>query len=361
MPLPPLREIHRALVAVPSVSGSEARVVRVAARLLARAGLQPRISGRNVHAVIGRGGPCLLLNSHLDTVPPNASWTLDPFTPLRKGDRLYGLGASDAKASVAAMIAALPTLTDLVRRRGGKIIFAATCDEETGGKGLEVLLPRLGRIDAAVIGEPTACDPYTGQRGLVILRATARGRSAHASRPARGVNAVALAARDVLRLSRLRLRRHPLMGRGTVAATLIQGGTRRNVIPAACEFWIDIRTTPLDPNARTVARVKRLLASDVHVHSMRLDPVETPASHPIARAARAAHPAGRPGALMGTSDLVFCAKRGIPGIILGPGFPRLSHAPDEFVTDAQLRKAASLYPRIVEAWLALAGRRRRTS
>ncbi len=351
MALPPLPALHRALVAIPSVSGSEARAADQVARWLRAAGLRPVRSGRNVHAVIGKGRPCLLLNSHLDTVPANPSWTRNPFKPKRVGDRLYGLGSSDAKASVAAMLSSLPMIAAIVKRRGGKLVFAATCDEETGGKGLEVLLPRLGRIDAAVIGEPTACDPYTGQRGLVILKATARGRSAHASRPQKGINALEIAARDILGLKRLKLRRHPLMGSGSIAATMIQGGTRRNVIPAACEFWIDIRTTPLDPNADTVRRVTRLIESDVHVHSMRLDAVETGEREPIVRAARAAHPGGKPGALMGTSDLVFCAKRGIPGVILGPGLPRLSHAPDEYVTDGQLRKAAALYPRIVGAYL----------
>lgn len=353
MPLPALLEIHRSLTAVPSVSGSEVAAVSLVARWLRTAGFRPRVSGRNVSCVLGVRGRTLLLNSHLDTVPPNPSWTLDPFRPLRRGDRLYGLGASDAKASVAAMMASLPAIADGLRKRGGgRVVFAATCDEETGGQGLEALLPNLGRIDAAVIGEPTACDPYLGQRGLVILRAVARGRSAHASRPARGVNAVEIAARDILRLRGLpAFRRHPLMGRATVAATMIQGGTRRNVIPASCEFWIDIRTTPLDPNAAMVRRMKRLLESRVHVHSMRLAPVETSPSERIAKAAFAAHPSGQVGALMGTSDLVFCAKRGIPGVILGPGFPRLSHAPDEYVTDAQLRKASFLYPRVVEAYL----------
>jgi len=336
------------------VSGGEARLAAKVAGFLRAAGFQPRSSGRNVYAVFGCGSPTLLINSHLDTVPPNPSWTVDPFRPRRVGNRLYGLGSSDAKASMAAMLSSLPAVAAILRRRGGRVVFAATCDEETGGQGLEVLLPRLGRIDAALIGEPTSCDLYTGQRGLLILKATARGRSAHASRPARGVNAVEIAARDILRLSSFRLRRHPLMGAGSTAATLIQGGTRRNVIPASCEFWIDIRTTPFDPNAGVVRRMRRLLESEVHVHSMRLDPVETPASEPIVRAARAAHPAGRIGALLGTSDLVFCAKRGIPGVILGPGLPRLSHAPDEYVTDGQLSRAAALYPRIVDAYLSLA-------
>ncbi len=315
------------------------------------AGLKPVRWGRNVYARIGKEGPCLLVNSHLDTVPANPSWTLDPFTPRRVADRLYGLGSSDAKASVSAMIASIPAFTEIAKRRGGSIILAFTCDEETGGQGLEVLLPRLGPLSAALIGEPTSCDPYLGQRGLVILRATARGKSAHASRPEKGVNAIELAARDILRLGRLKLKRHPLMGSGSVAATMIQGGTRRNVIPAACEFWIDLRTTPLDPNASVVRRATALLRSEVHVHSQRLDPVLTSRSQPIVKAARAAHPSGRPGALLGTSDLVFCAKRGIPGVILGPGFPKLSHAPDEYVTDAQMNRAAALYPKIVDAYL----------
>ena len=351
MALPPLPELHRALVAIPSVSGSESRAADQVARWLKASGFKPVRSGRNVHTVIGKGRPTLLLNSHLDTVPANPSWTLNPFKPKRVGDRLYGLGSSDAKASVAAMLSSLPEIARIAKQRGGRVVFAATCEEETGGKGLGTLLPRLGRLDAAVIGEPTACDPYVGQRGMVILRMTAMGRSAHASRPQRGVNALEIAARDILRLKTVRLRRHPLMGSGSVAATMIQGGTRRNVIPATCEFWIDIRTTPLDPNPSVIRRMRRLLESRLHVHSMRFAPVETPASSPIVRAAGSAHPAGRPGALMGTSDLVFCAMRGIPGVILGPGFPRLSHAPDEFVTDGQLRKAAALYPRIVDAYL----------
>ena len=349
-----LSELHRVLTSIPSVSGSEGKAAAWVAGRLKAAGFAPRRLGRNVWTVIGSKGPVLLLNSHLDTVPPNSSWTQDPFKPIRKGNRLYGLGASDAKASVAAMLSSLPRIRGIVKALGGRVIFAATCDEETGGKGLEVLLPKLGRIDAAVIGEPTACDPYLGQRGLVILKATARGRSAHASRPERGMNALTIAARDILRLSSLPpFRKHLLMGRATVTATMMQSGTRRNVIPASAEFWIDIRTTPLDPNAKMVRKVSRLLESEVLVHSMRLDPVETKKSQPISRAVLAAHPKGKVGALMGTSDLVFCAKRGIPGVILGPGLPGLSHAPDEYVTDSQLEKAAALYPRIVAAYLSL--------
>src|SRR5205085_7641695 len=113
------------------------------------------------------------------TVPAVEGWTADPWVPRIEGDRLVGLGASDAKASVAALLEAFLTapLAGNVR-----VVFAATCDEETGGQGLEKLVPHL-TFDAAIVGEPNGFRPAIAQKGLLKLKLTARGRAGHAARP----------------------------------------------------------------------------------------------------------------------------------------------------------------------------------
>src|SRR5690606_6068964 len=171
-------------------------------------------------------------------------WESDPWTPHRHEGRLYGLGSGDAKASVAAMA----TATVRIARQGlaaGRLVFAATVMEEVGHGGLEHVAPTLGHIDGAFVGEPTNLEPALAQGGLLILEGTARGRTAHAARAHLGINALTIAARDVLAIDALTLDRvHPLLGASSINVTQIQAGTRHNVIPDTCDFVVDVRYTP---------------------------------------------------------------------------------------------------------------------
>ena len=194
-------------VAIPTVSGQEGRLADRIAEICGEAGVPATRRGRNVLAARGEGSPCLLLNSHLDTVPPVEGWSADPWTPRVEGERLVGLGSNDAKASVAAMLEAF-LAAPLPGR--GRLLFAATCDEETGGEGLEKLVADLA-FDAAIIGEPNGFAVAVSQKGLVKLKLTARGRAGHAARPHLADNAIVRAARDVSRDRRAGVpRRGPL-------------------------------------------------------------------------------------------------------------------------------------------------------
>jgi acetylornithine deacetylase len=337
-------ELTRALVRIPSVSGGESECVAFLAGEL-RA-FDPVVSGRNLFAVRGDGPRTLLLNSHTDTVPASADWTLDPHAAELRDGKVHGLGANDAKGPLAALACAFATAAVPA---GARLVLAATCEEETGGPGLGTLLPELPRPDAAVVGEPTGLAVCSGQRGLLRLRLTARGRSAHASRPWQGENAIAKAALDILALERLDLGEpHPQLGAATLQVTMIEGGVRTNVVPSACTLEIDARTLPGLDNSTLHDRVVACVESDVELVSDRFAPVETSPGEAIVRAALAAAGCDAPSSFGGVSDLHHV--RHVPGIVLGPGRSEQSHAADEWIETNQLERAVDVYSETIRRY-----------
>jgi acetylornithine deacetylase len=343
-------ELLRALVRLQRPSGHEEAARDLVAGALRDGGVEPRLRGRNVLAEVGPADrPALLLNSHLDTVRAGAGWTRDPRDPGEDPDRVWGLGSNDAGGAGVAMTAAFLALArgDLPRR----LVLALTCDEETGGEGLEVVRGELVGLAAAVIGEPTGLALCPAQRGLIRFEITVRGRSAHASRPWQGENAIEGAVEDVGRLLALRWpREHELLGPATLAVTRIEGGTAANVIPDRCVVTGDARPTPLHPNEEMVAAIRSCVRrGEITAMRARMTPVATPLDASIVRAARAAIPGAPVRAFGGVSDLFHV--RDVPGVILGPGAPERSHAPDEWIGTDEIRAAADAYRRVVETWM----------
>ncbi|MCG3127846.1 MAG: Succinyl-diaminopimelate desuccinylase [Phycisphaerae bacterium] len=351
------RLVH--LVATPSVSKQEHSIASLVVSELESAGIATIRSGNNVWCEIGdQPRPRLLLNSHLDTVPAGKNWTGDPWKPHVERGRVTGLGANDAKGCVAAMIdAALAARRDLDNVGGlhGKLVLALTAEEENSGAGLSEIIERLKPIDAAIVGEPTALVPMIAQRGLLILRCVAHGRSGHpANTPSDSAdNAILTAAGDIARLRDFDWGpAHPLLGRTHAHATQINGGVSRNVIPDACEFFVDVRTTPGLSHAQLVERVRAALRSEVLVHSDRLVPVQTDARHAVVRAVLAALPDARPQGSPAMSDMVFLD--GVPAVKIGPGDTTRSHTPDEYILVEELERGAAAYTQVVRHFFRLA-------
>lgn len=344
-------ELLRALVRIPSVSGDEVACRDALAAWLDEHGVATHVDGRNVVGVIEGRDPDaagLLLCSHIDVVPVGDGWTRDPWDGALEDGKVFGRGSNDAKSSVAAMAWAATRLDPATLR--GRLVLAFVCDEETGGEGLEVLAPRLPPFTASVVGEPTGLDVCPGQRGLLRAALVAKGRSAHASRPWEGENAIARAARDVLAVEALDLGpSDPVLGPATLVATIIEGGTRANVIPGACRVELDGRPTSACDAETMLARLGAVVASEVVVRSRRFEPVATPEDAAIVRTARAASPEARVRPFGGVSDLFHV--RHVPGVICGPGTSVASHAPDEWVAVEQVERAAAVYERIARAWL----------
>ena len=225
-------DLLRTLIATPSPSRDESRTADLIFAYLAEHGAAPERLHNNVFARsagFDPARPTLLLNSHHDTVRPAASYTRDPYAPTVEGDRLYGLGSNDAGASAVSLTQTF--LTQRTRPLPFNLLLALSAEEECMGEhGMRTLLPQLGRIDMAIVGEPTGMQAAVGERGLVVLDCEARGKSGHAARN-EGVNALYIALDDIARLRDFRFdRRSDLLGPIGIAVTQIAAGTHHGCL-----------------------------------------------------------------------------------------------------------------------------------
>ncbi|RKH13451.1 M20/M25/M40 family metallo-hydrolase [Corallococcus sp. CA053C] len=340
-------ELLTRLVATPSVSGDEARIADLVASQAESWGARVHRQGHNVWFSVGSGPKRVLVNSHLDTVKPCAGWNTEPHEPVWKDDTLYGLGANDAKGCVTAMLLTAKALLTEGAPKGVECVFALTAEEETGGQGLGPLLSTLGPLDAAIVGEPTSLKPCTAQRGMLLLRCVAHGKSGHVAHAHGLENAILKAARDIQAVSALRFPAHPLLGEARAQVTQVSGGLSRNQVPDRCEFFVDLRTTPGMDHAKVAEQVGAALESQVVVHSARYLPKGTDAGHPLVRAAVAASGEATVGSST-TSDWAFLGE--VPAVKVGPGDTLRSHQANEYLTRAELEAGLAFYRRLLHGY-----------
>ena len=345
--------LHRALVATPSLSHEEAAAADLLEKHFVDAGLEVRRIDDNVVVSVGEGPRTLLLNSHLDVVPPSADHPFSPFEPTVQDSEVFGRGTVDAKGCVASMATALIRL----KANGGvpegtRVMGAFTVCEETGGtdNGLEAIRPELPSIDAALIGEPTHMQPCVAQKGLLILRLDASGTSSHAARAAEGDNAISRMVRDLALLANFEFDRvHPFLGETTQNVTVIEGGTARNMIPDRCSAWIDIRSTPSYTHPEIAALLNEQLESDVVIHSERFIPVETKPDEAIVQACLQARDGAEPFGSPTMSDWIHVHD--IPAVKIGPGDSRKSHTAHESIDVFELHDSCAIYESIIQHYL----------
>ncbi len=345
-------ELLQSIVRIPSVSGEEEACRDYLAQWFADRGVQAWTSGRNVLATVqgeNPEGPGLLLLTHIDVVPVGPGWTREPWDGALEDGKVMGRGSNDAKSSAAAM-AWVAAHLDRSKIRG-RLTVALVCDEETGGEGIEACRDELPEFDASVVGEPTELHVCPGQRGLFRASVVATGRQCHASRPWEGINAIELAARDVLAIQALDLGgEDELLGPATLQCTVIQGGTRPNVLPGECVIELDGRPAPGCDNEQMLAKLTAAVEGEVKLRSNRFLPVKTPLDERIVQLAMEASPGDGPRRFGGVSDLFHVSHK--PGVVMGPGTSAASHAPDEWVAVEQVEAAVAAYDRIARAFLA---------
>jgi acetylornithine deacetylase/succinyl-diaminopimelate desuccinylase-like protein len=308
----------------------EAQIAAFVGAWLERAGLEVSVEepapGRP--NVVGRargrgGGRSLLLNAHMDTV--GTSGMEAPHTPRIDGDRLYGRGAYDMKAGLAAAM-----LTAAEARRlglGGDVFVAAVVDEEAESIGTEALVRNVV-ADAAIVTEPTGLDICIAHRGFVWAEIETVGRAAHGSRPDLGVDAIAKMGPVLVELERLAATlaagtRHPLLGTGSVHASTIEGGRELSTYPEQCVLGIERRTIPGESAQRVETELKQLVdGGDVRVTFSR-EPLETsPREAVVETLARCVRSTGFEPELVGApfwTDAGLLAGAGIPSVLFGPG------------------------------------------
>jgi len=355
----PTIALLKELIAIDSVNPSlvpgargESDVARRVALECISAGLSVDVTeiapGRpNVVAVLeGRApGPTLMFCGHLDTV--GVAGMSNPFQPVERDGRLYGRGAQDMKAGVAAMIGAARQLADAGGLERGRLIVASVVDEEHASIGAEALAARW-RADAAVVTEPTDLDVAVAHKGFQWIEIETRGRAAHGSRPREGRDAILRMGRVLGHLESLDRRLqaqppHPLLGTPSLHASVVVGGQEASSYPERCRLQIERRTLPgeaADAGARDVrAILERLRGEDSEFEGdARLtfgrDAYEIDPSHPLPEMlAHAAASAGRAPRRVGMSfwsDAAILSAAGIPSVLFGPGGAGL-HSTEEYV------------------------------
>ncbi|OYV73752.1 MAG: hypothetical protein B7Z72_01770 [Gemmatimonadetes bacterium 21-71-4] len=349
----------------------EAEAARLLAGVLEAWGLavevQEAAPGRpNVIARAGTPGErSLLFNGHLDVVGVDGMRHA-PFDAGERDGRLYGRGASDMKAGVAAMCAAAAlAAADLTQ---GELIVAAVADEEFESRGTRALLDRGVRAGAAIVTEPTGLAIMPAHRGFVWATLTFHGRAAHGSRWELGVDAIrhaglVLAELDVLDAGALARHTHPLAGRASLHASLVSGGTGMSTYPNRCELRIERRTVPGETPAQVMAELEaacqrvRARRPDLRVDT-RLDlaqsPSDVPLDAPIVRALREALDQQaipiRTGGMSAWTDCALLNEAGVPAICFGPGDIALAHSDEEFVDIEEIPRAAAVLERLARGW-----------
>jgi acetylornithine deacetylase len=375
----PEREVlalHEAITAIRSVSGEEAELADFLERWWRRRGVAPLRLGNSLlllssgpppaaGARPGEGDglpplPLLLLDTHLDTVPPVAGWSRDPWDSRPEGGKVYGLGANDAKAAVAGMIAAFAAFAEV--ELPFTVALALVEGEETRGTGTAAVLEELARQGrrpaAAVIGEPTGLDLAIAQKGLLVLELVTRGDACHAAhaRALGAANAARRLARDLVALEAVDLGpAHERLGAVTLEPTQLRAGTARNVVPDEAVALLDVRTTPMLPAAEVVRRIRQAVSGEVRVLSDRLAPRETAAGAAVVEAARRVRPEARIYGSATLSDMVFMAD--VPAVKCGPGSSERSHTADEFVWQEEVLAGARFYTRLIGSYAEQAANR----
>lgn len=339
-------DLLRALIAVPSFSREEAGTADVLAGFLEDRGVAVHRRGNNVWAFnrhYDPGRPTVLLNSHHDTVRPNPGYTRDPFTPTVEDGRLFGLGSNDAGGSAVSLLAAFLHFYGAEDLKYN-LCAAITAEEEvTGRDGLESVLPELGGIAFAVVGEPTGMRMAVAERGLMVLDCTAVGRAGHAAR-SEGVNAIYEALPDIEWFRNYRFpERSELFGDVRMSVTVIQAGSQHNVVPAECRFTVDVRVTDRYTLEEVLEVVRAHVRCRVEPRSLRLRPSRIALDHPLVRAGLSLGLTtfGSPT----TSDQTLLS---VPSVKMGPGDSARSHGADEYIGLDEVREAIPLYIRLLE-------------
>jgi acetylornithine deacetylase len=375
----PAIRLLRELVAINSVNPTlapgapgEAAIADFVATEMRRSGLDVAVErvadGRpNVVGVIeGRAkGRTLMLCGHTDTV--GVVGMEAPFTPVERDGRLYGRGAQDMKGGVAAMMSAAARISERGGLAAGRLIVAAVVDEEHLSIGADALV-KTWTADAAIVTEPTDLAIAVGHKGFAWVGVTVEGKAAHGSRPAEGQDAILRLGRVLTRLealdSTLQARPpHPLVGTGSLHASIIAGGHELSSYPDRATLQLERRILPTEPESTAIEEVRAILDAIRRedttfrgtADAMFSRPAyEVPPDHELPRAlAEAVTRAGAAARITGASfwtDAAVLGHAGIPSILFGPGGAGL-HSIEEYVNLADVTMCRDALIQLAGLWM----------
>lgn len=335
------------LIATPSFSKEEDNTADILEQFLERKKVKTRVHLNNIWATnkfYDESKPTVLLNSHHDTVKPNKGYTLDPFTPIENEGKLFGLGSNDAGGALVSLIATFLYYYSQPNLKYN-VAIAATAEEEiSGSNGLEALLPHLGDINCAIVGEPTEMQMAVAERGLMVLDCTAHGKAGHAARN-EGENAIYKAIKDIQWFQSCQFPKvSELLGPVKMSVTVIDTENKaHNVVPAECKFVVDVRVNELYTFEEVINAIRDHVQSDIRVRSFRLRSSSIALDHPLVKAGIQLRRSyyGSPT----TSDKALMP---FPALKMGPGDSARSHTANEYIYIDEINRGIELYIQLLE-------------
>jgi acetylornithine deacetylase len=342
------------LIAIPSLSREENNTADTIELFLKERNIDTKRVMNNVWCVnqhFDPAKPSILLNSHHDTVPPNTKYTNDPYLPKTSDGKLYGLGSTDAGASLVSLMAAFLYFYE-EEDLNYNLVFAASAEEEiSGSNGIEKLFSDeefkllFTHTDSfAIVGEPTALDLAIAEKGLLVLDCTVHGTAGHAARE-EGDNAIYKAMKAIDWVKNYHFEKvSELLGEVKMTVTSIQTENKaHNVVPATCSFVVDLRITELYTHEEIISVIKENVEADIKPRSIRLLSSSINPDHPIVKAGIEL---GRK--TYGSPTLSDQALIPLPSLKCGPGNSAQSHSADEFIAIADIEDGVGLYINLLQ-------------
>lgn len=338
-------DLLQKLIVIPSLSKEEALTAAVINAFLKERGVITHRKENNIWAFnkyYDSSKPTILLNSHHDTVKPNPGYTRDPFSADLEEGKLFGLGSNDAGGCLVSLIACFLHFHEQ-ENLNYNLCLAATAEEEISGKnGLELIIPELGPLEFAIVGEPTLMDLAIAERGLMVLDCVSHGKAGHAARE-EGENAIYKAIKDIEWFRTYEFaKKSSLFGQIKMSVTVIDAGSQHNVVPAICKFTVDVRVTDTYKNEEVLRIIRQNVNCDIYPRSTRLKSSSISIDHPIVVAGI---DLGRK--TYGSPTTSDQALLDIPSLKMGPGDSARSHMADEFIYVNEIKEGIDLYIKLI--------------
>lgn len=338
-------DLLRKLISIPSLSKEEQQTAAVIEQFLVDRGVKTHRTVNNVWAYnehFDPKKPTILLNSHHDTVKPNQGYSKDPFEADIIDGKLFGLGSNDAGGSLVSLIAAFLYFYEKKNLKYN-LCLAATAEEEISGKnGIELIIPELGQLEFAIVGEPTLMDLAIAERGLMVLDCVSQGKAGHAARE-EGDNAIYKAIKDIEWFRTYEFaKRSSLFGPIKMSVTVIEAGSQHNVVPVVCKFTVDVRVTDAYRNEEVLKIIRQNVNCEVTPRSTRLKSSSISEDHSIVKAGISL---GRK--TYGSPTTSDQALLDIPSLKIGPGDSARSHMADEFIYVDEIAQGIDLYIQLI--------------
>ncbi len=349
--------------------GNEYRIAIFVAKFLKDVGLQVKsyeFAKRrpNIVAVLkGENSKrSLLLSPHIDTVPAGRGWRFDPYKAKIYKGRIYGRGASDCKGNLAVGLEVIKSLAEDKIKLRNDIIFAATADEETGSYfGLIPLIKKnILRPKAAVILDADGSDIIVAQKGLIHFKLSIFGKKAHGAYPERGINAIDIAAKIILKLKnhKFKFKKHEFLKPPTINIGMINGGDKVNMVADWCEVMIDLRFLPGMKPKVLLDAIKKIARQEAKSFKIDIEAIQEPSEmdkrHYLVERLLKANKKFSKNAIIkgseGATVMSWFIDKNIPTIATGYGQKGTAHATNEYVKINDLYKGARILEEFVKLY-----------